>query len=95
MNILYILYYNNFSNNFHIIMQAGLDRLCEGKNRTRLTHILLCLNTHADIPPDAVQRLLEAAPRLRVLEFGGAASNTRSLYFQGGDAKRRHQVGTR
>ena len=57
----------------------------------RLAQLVLSLNTQARVTEAALRRLLASCPGLRVLELGGAA-NTRSLYFQGGDAKRRNEV---
>ena len=57
----------------------------------RLAQLVLSLNTQARVTEAALRRLLVSCPGLRVLELGGAA-NTRSLYFQGGDAKRRNEV---
>ena len=56
-----------------------------------LARLVLSLNTQARVTEAALRRLLAACPGLRVLELGGAA-NTKSLYFQGGDAKRRNEV---
>ena len=57
----------------------------------RLAGLVLSLNTQARVTEAALRRLLASCPGLRVLELGGAA-NTKSLYFQGGDAKRRNEV---
>jgi len=55
------------------------------------SHIVLSLNTHAIVSTKCVRNLLFKAPQIRVLELGGAG-HTKSLYFQGGDAKRRNEV---
>ena len=73
------------------VTERGMEALAAGPCRLALTHILLCLNTHANVPAECVAGLLRAAPQLRVLEFGGTCK-TKSLYFQGGDAKRRHEI---
>lgn len=63
------------------VTELGILAIAEGRCRFSLTHIVLCLNTHANVPSYCVSRLLLAATRLRVLEFGGSC-HTKSLYFQ-------------
>ena len=73
------------------VTELGILSLAQGPVHTSLTHLLLSLNTHARVPGSCVRSLLLAAGQLRVLELGGAG-HTKSLYFQGGDAKRRNEV---
>ena len=73
------------------VTEQGIMSLVSGPVHSSLTHLVLSLNTHARVPGSVVRSLLLAAGQLRVLELGGAG-HTKSLYFQGGDAKRRNQV---
>jgi len=73
------------------VTELGIDSLANGACNKNITHIVLSLNTHAMVPTKSVRNLLLKAPQIRVLELGGAG-HTKSLYFQGGDAKRRNEV---
>ena len=70
---------------------AGLTSLARGPASQSLSQLVLSLNTHSSVPASSLASLLLSCPQLRVLELGGAGQ-TKSLYFQGGDAKRRHGV---
>ena len=73
------------------LTDTGLQTLAEGPTRHSLARLILSLNSHSDISSSCLQELLVHCPRLRLLELGGAL-NTKSLYFQGGDARRRAQL---
>ena len=73
------------------VTECGIDSLANGACNKSITHIVLSLNTHAMVSTQSVRNLLLKAPQIRVLELGGAG-HTKSLYFQGGDAKRRNEV---
>ena len=73
------------------VTETGLLSLTTGPARHTLTRLLLSLNSHSRVPGTAVTSVLLSCPLLQVLELGGAG-RTKSLYFQGGDAKRRHTV---
>ena len=73
------------------VTEVGLLSLTTGPARHTLTRLLLSLNSHSRVPGTAVTSVLLSCPLLQVLELGGAG-RTKSLYFQGGDAKRRHTV---
>ena len=73
------------------VTDTGLQNLAEGPSRHSLVQVILSLNAHSDISRSCLQKLLVHCPRLRLLELGGAG-NTKSLYFQGGDARRRAEV---
>ena len=73
------------------LTDTGLQTLAEGPTRHSLVRVILSLNAHSDISSSCLQELLVHCPRLRILELGGAL-NTKSLYFQGGDARRRAEV---
>jgi len=73
------------------VTESGIDSLANGACNKSITHIVLSLNTHAMVSTKSVRNLLLKAPQIRVLELGGAG-HTKSLYFQGGDAKRRNEV---
>ena len=64
------------------ITENGLLALADGACRLTLTHVVLSLNTHANVPNFCISALLKNAPKLQVLELGGS-KNTKSLYFQG------------
>lgn len=73
------------------VTEEGIKALSQGPCRLTLTDVVLSLNTHAEICRPAIKKLLESSPQLRVVELGGSG-HTKSLYFQGGDAKRRTEV---
>jgi len=73
------------------VTESGIDFLANGACNKSITHIVLSLNTHAMVSTKSVRNLLLKAPQIRVLELGGSG-HTKSLYFQGGDAKRRNEV---
>ena len=71
--------------------EKGLRSLADGPVSATLAHLVLSLNTHSQVTGSSVTHLLLSCPMVRVLELGGAG-HTKSLYFQGGDAKRRNEV---
>ena len=75
------------------VTEAGLLMITTGPLRLTLTRLVLSLNSHSRVPDSAVTSILLCCPLLQVLELGGTGL-TKSLYFQGGDARRRHTVYT-